>query len=111
MWNTEKDFVILKCLYVSFQGSSTSALNSSSISNVSVVDTSSLTFNTTTESVVTSVSLLSNVTDPVSLGGPTSWTESITQDTYFIVYAGSLAGIIMLQLAKGFAGAKVLFLL
>ena len=78
---------------------------------MSVVDTSSLTFNTTTESVVTSSFLLPNATDPVSLGVPTSWTESITQDTYFIVYAGSLAGIIMLQLVKGFAGAKVLFLL
>ena len=44
----------------------------------------------------------------IGTASQSSWIANITQDTYLLVYAVSLAGIIILQLVKGFAGAKVL---
>lgn len=49
-----------------------------------------------------------NGTSDIGTTSQASWLANITQETYLIVYAVSLAGMIILQLVKGFAGAKVL---
>ena len=87
-------------------------MNSSNTSELSVANFSSDSFNTTIDvAFVTAINESStpqsNFTDIVSSAVQSTWQDSITQDTYFLVYIVSLAGIILFQLAKGFAGAKV----
>ena len=87
-------------------------MNSSNTSELSIAKFSSDSFNTTFDvAFVTAINesstSQSNFTDIVSSAVQSTWQDGITQDTYFLVYIGSLAGIILLQLAKGFAGAKV----